>query len=195
VLDGATSGDLAGMASKQAMLPMLGHSIVVLSNENESPARFVIQFLVLDFLLGLEPPQGGGWQQRYTAAAAAQRRSDELADARRRAAVAALPAEAARPRWALSRYCGSYAHPAYGNATISVSKGGETLAGALQVCGAATIWNEGESRPAVPACASLFHVGWETFAVGIRQLSQASEAFPCSRGPLLAEIYVCHACP
>ena len=36
------AGDLAGMASKQAMLPALGHAVVVLSNEDESPARFVI---------------------------------------------------------------------------------------------------------------------------------------------------------
>ena len=218
------AGDLAGMASKQAMLPLLGHAVVVLSNENESSARFVILLRILDFMLGLEPPSAPlGWQQRYQvsqrfsaipvpvhsrevciwttnclrnasfksidcrqmslltmyrgtsllqAAEQASQEADAQADAWRRARVAALPAESRAPRWALGRYCGSFAHPAYGNATISISRGGATVAGWLQVCGAATIASAGESQPAVPACASLFHLGYEAFAVGVRELSQ-----------------------
>ena len=100
------------MASKQAMLPLLGHAVVVLSNENESPARFVVVLRVLDFLLGLEPPAPLGWQQRYEAAERAIAADDVRADAQRRAAVAALPREAKAPRWVLAKYCGWFAHPA-----------------------------------------------------------------------------------
>ena len=167
------AGDLAGMASKQAMLPLLGHSVVVLSNENESPARFVILLRILDFMLGLEPPKPPlGWQQRYLAAEQANRAADMRADAQRRARVTALPAASREPRWPLVDYCGSFVHPAYGNATISISNGGATREGWLQVCGAATIVSAGESQPAVPACASLFHLGYDEFAVGVRGLPQ-----------------------
>ena len=46
------AGDLPGMASKEAMLPWLGHSVVVLTNQNQSPARFAIVLQLLDFLTG-----------------------------------------------------------------------------------------------------------------------------------------------
>ena len=40
----------------QWMLPYRGHSLVVLTNENESPARYALGLSVLDFLLGVPPP-------------------------------------------------------------------------------------------------------------------------------------------
>ena len=40
------------MASKEAMLPWLGHSVVVLSNANQNPARFAVVLQILDFLTG-----------------------------------------------------------------------------------------------------------------------------------------------
>ena len=60
-----------------------------------------------------------------------------------------------------------------GNATISISTGGQTKAGALQVCGAATIWSpDTTAAPWEPGCASLMHLGYESFGVGLRELSQ-----------------------
>ena len=57
---------LAGMASSQALLPFLGHSVVVLTNENQSPARFALMLTLLDAMLGLEPPTPS-WTERYVA--------------------------------------------------------------------------------------------------------------------------------
>ena len=105
------AGDVEGMASKQAMLPELGHSIVVLSNENESPARFAILLAILDHLLGLAPPVPS-WEERYLASLAEEAAADRAADSKRRSEVEAVPMEGRKPRWALSKYCGSYAHPA-----------------------------------------------------------------------------------
>lgn len=129
------TGDLEGMASKQAMLPLLGHSIVVLTNENESPARFVIMLRILDHLLGLEPPMPS-WQDRYLEHLVDESAESAAADSKRRAEVESVPMDGRQPHWPLIKYTGSFAHPAYGNATISVSNGstGETKAGALQVC-------------------------------------------------------------
>ena len=60
-----------------------------------------------------------------------------------------------------------------GNATISISTGGQTKAGALQVCGAATIWSpDTTAAPWEPGCASLMHLSYESFGVGLRELSQ-----------------------
>ena len=46
------------------MLPFLGHSVVVLSNEEGSPARYALTLTLLDALLGLEPPQPS-WSERF----------------------------------------------------------------------------------------------------------------------------------
>lgn len=164
------AGDLEGMASKQAMLPLLGHSIVVLTNENESPARFVIMLQVLDFLLGHEPPVPS-WTDRYLEHLRDEDLDSVASDERRRAQVEAVPMDGRQPHWPLGKYTGSFAHPAYGNATVSISNGGETEAGALQVCGCATLWSPGGQKPWLPGCASLFHLSYEKFAVGIRNLS------------------------
>lgn len=165
------AGDLEGMASKQAMLPLLGHSVVVLSNENESPARFVIMLQILDHLLGLEPPVPS-WQDRYLKHLRDMDVESIAADDARRAKVASVPMDGRKPHWPLHYYVSSYAHPAYGNATVSLSDGSATTEVALQVCGCATLWSPGGSKPWLPACASLFHLGYEKFAIGVRDLSE-----------------------
>ena len=154
------------------MLPLLGHSIVVLSNENQSPARFVIMLRVLDYLLGLEPPVPS-WQDRYLEHLRMEDAENIAADNECRAKVESLPMDARKPHWPLQKYANSYAHPAYGNATISISNGTSgTEKGALQVCGCATLWSSGGKEPWLPSCASLFHLGFEKFAVGVRELSE-----------------------
>ena len=118
---------------------------------------------ILDHLLGLEPPVPS-WQDRYLEHLRDESADSAAADSARRAEVEAVPMDGRQPhvsikstcfsmkssivwsilvefgmfsdsQWPLSKYTGSFAHPAYGNATVSVSNGS---IGALQVCGCGT---------------------------------------------------------
>jgi hypothetical protein len=142
------------MASKQAMLPWLGHSVVVMTNTNESvlhffvcshffclltlsvfphlffvfiirsPARFAIVLQLLDFMTGHAPPTPS-WTATYLAALAAQVNATRDADAAARARYAAARA---RPGGNVAPSDGAllgwYAHPAYGNCSIGVAVDG-----------------------------------------------------------------------
>ena len=154
------------------MLPLLGHSVVVFSNENESPARFVIMLRILDYLLGLSPPVPS-WQDRYLEHVREVDAENVVADSERRAKVESVSMDGRQPHWPLPKYCKHYAHPAYGNASISISNGtGGTGKGMLQVCDCATLWSPGGREPWLPGCASLFHLGFEKFAIGVQDLSE-----------------------
>lgn len=153
------AGDLPGMASKQAMLPWLGHSVVVLSNQNESPARFAIVLQILDFMTGHAPP-APNWTDTYLTALAAQHNSSVAAEA---AWGKAVQAARMRPGGGVApdagALAGSYAHPAYGNCTVAVAGAG------LQLSGCATIWAEQNAAPWVPGVGALQHLFFDTFAV------------------------------
>ena len=56
---------------------------------------------------------------------------------------------------------GSYAHPAYGNCTISEAPGGSTL----QISGCATVWNTHNLEPWIAGTAVLRHLYYSTYAV------------------------------
>eukprot|EP00937_MAST-01D_sp_MAST-1D-sp2_P004136 g4136.t1 len=172
------AGDLPGMASKQAMLPWLGHSVVALTNANENPARFAVVLQILDFMTGHAPPVPS-WPDTYLAALAQQRAEAAAADAAWRAEVAriaALPGgSTCPPHGAL---VGWYAHPAYGNCSVSVAApaagggggggaGGAAGAGpgALRVGHCASIWQHSNAEPWRPAFGSLTHLYFNTFAV------------------------------
>lgn len=169
-------GDLAGMASLQWMLPFHGHAFVVLTNENDSPARFALGLAVADALLGLAPPTPS-YSERYLAALRQGRAEAAAADRAARDKIKSTPAPGRSPRFALTNYTGTFAHPAYGTATISVDGGG------LRLCGAATLWHANNSAMDVPACAPLLHAYYESFALG------ATKVDDVSAGTLMLEFY------
>ena len=170
----------------QWMLPYRGHSLVVLTNENESPARYALGLSVLDFLLGVPPPTPS-WSKRFARAAVDERIQQAAADVAIRKRIEAItlmdrthgsppqppplapgppphhpypmqatPSAGRQPRFALSAYVGSYVHPAYGNATLSMSvdaEDGKVIGGhrprssTLQLCGAATLAHQSSEKP------------------------------------------------
>lgn len=160
-------GDLAGMASLQMMLPMRGSSFVVLTNENESPARYALALSVLDALLGLQPAVPS-WEERYLAELLRSRQREAKEAMALRQKLANTPKAGRVPRFPLAAYTGSFVHPAYGNATVSVRGGG------LQLCGAAALRSASPSRPSTPTCAPLLHVYYETWALGPKDVAEVT---------------------
>ena len=188
------------MASKQAMLPWLGHSVVVMTNTNESPARFAIVLQLLDFMTGHAPPTPS-WTATYLGALAAQVNATRRADAAARARYAAArarpggdvaPGDSALLGWYAhpeSRWCRSlvlpaflsfahngicvcsllfrrYAHPAYGNCSVSVDKG-VVGAASLRLGHCATLLPGSNAAPSIAASASLTHLYFSTFGLGV----------------------------
>jgi CubicO group peptidase (beta-lactamase class C family) len=172
-------GDLSGMASLQMMLPFRGHSIVILTNENESPARFALGLALLDHLLGLEAPSPS-WNERFLDVLAERAAEAAAEDSAVRRKISGTPPGGRTPRFQLPAYTGSFIHPAYGNATIGLlavqttSREQRQLSGThgLQLCGAPALWSAGNGKPATPACAPLLHVYYETFALGARSVDE-----------------------
>ena len=155
------AGDLPGMASKQAMLPWQGHSVVALTNSNENPARFAVVLQLLDFMSGHAPPVPS-WTDIYLRAMEDQHNEGVAADVARRAEIATIvarPGGAACP--ALEALVGWYAHPGYGNCSISINN----ASGALQVGHCATIWQHNNAAPWEPAFGTLRHLYFSTFEV------------------------------
>ena len=134
------------------MLPFLGHSVVVLTNENQSPARFALMLTILDAMLGLEAPVPS-WTDAYVAKVVANRQAEISAIDSLRARIQQTPPAGQTPRFNLSAYTGSFSHVAYGTANISLVDGGK----GLQLCGAATLSSRGDI-PWAPQCAPLFHM-------------------------------------
>ena len=155
------------------MLPFRGHSLVILTNEDESPARYVLALSVLDALLGLQPATPS-WEQRYVQSLVAERKAAAKANADLRAKIRATPPAGRTPRLPLDAYSGSYFHPAYTagcNATVDKHP---SSPGLLRLCGAATLWAKSNTEPSTPACAPLLHVYYETFALGASEVAQVS---------------------
>ena len=130
-------------------------------------ARFSVVLQLLDFMAGHAPPSPS-WTDTYLAAMAGAHDAGRAADAARKAEIATIAArpggQTSPPAAALAGY---YAHPAYGNCSISVSAGapGEVPAGGLQVGGCAAVWQQDNARPWVPAFGLLRHLYFSTFAV------------------------------
>jgi CubicO group peptidase (beta-lactamase class C family) len=111
------TGGLPGYLSRVAMMPELRLGVVVLTNQESSPAFNALTYRVLDHYLGAKAPDYIGIYTRQREQT--RTRLDKLA----------AEADAARdstsgPSLPLARYAGTYRDPWYGDVTITDERGG-----------------------------------------------------------------------
>jgi CubicO group peptidase (beta-lactamase class C family) len=103
------TGSIDGMSALIGLLPDRGVGVYVLANTDHAELRHALMYRVFDTLTGR---QGRDWSADLL----------RLYGERRAAAAAAQPRRelGTRPSVPLERYAGTYEHPTYGAATVSV---------------------------------------------------------------------------
>lgn len=110
-------GNIDGFSARVTFLPKDGVGVVVLTNLNGNQLPTVATLHVLDRLLGLEPLD---WSGRYQAISDQVEGLMEAGE--QRADVDRKPGT--RPSRELAGYAGTYRHPAYGDAVITLGDDG-----------------------------------------------------------------------
>lgn len=110
------SGSINFMRTHVGMIPSERIGVVAITNLSSSNLQQAVMYRVLDALLGAPARD---WSAEYLEV---QRRSDEASQRQARATETSRVADT-RPSLALEQYAGSYIHPVYGEARVTLEDG------------------------------------------------------------------------
>ena len=114
------TGGLPGYLSKVAMIPDLRLGVAVLTNQESGAAFESIVYQVLDYYIGVKPPDYVALFQRLR-----QKYRDQLRQAAQKAAT--TRDSTAGPSLPLAKYAGTYRDPWYGDVTVAAEGKGLSI--------------------------------------------------------------------